>query len=73
MLAELEEVAVGKNEKILSAQEAAVELGVDPRTVARWCERGEFPGAYKSNPRLKNSPWKIPVKAIEDFLAERRQ
>jgi len=37
-------------------------------TVRDWCERGRFEGAYKLNGR----DWRIPVTALDAFLAEQR-
>src|SRR2546425_4544983 len=37
-------------------------------TVRDWCEHGRFEGAYKLNGR----DWRIPVTALDAFLAEQR-
>lgn len=37
-------------------------------TVREWCERGRFEGAYKLNGR----DWRIPVQALNKFLAGQR-
>lgn len=53
--------------KLLSAKEAAGLLGVSVATIGRLCVSGELPGAYKTG-HYKNSHWKIPQTAIEQFL-----
>ena len=58
----------------LSAQEAAERLGVSVRTIQNWIDAGvAFPNAYKLNPHLSNSPYRIPVTDIETLEAERQK
>lgn len=60
------------SEVFYTAAEAAERLGVSKVTVIRWIELGQFPGAHKSNPALKNSPWRIAAKTVADFETARR-
>jgi predicted site-specific integrase-resolvase len=53
--------------------EAAERLGVSTRTITRWVERGYFPGAFKVNPEADNSPYMIPLSAIEALERKRRE
>jgi len=58
---------------LYSVKEAAERLGVGTTTVNRWVKLGEFPNAYKLNPRAKNSPFRIPEEDIVAFEEERQQ
>lgn len=60
------------NNIYLTVQEAAERLQVSARTVQRWIRRGTFPHAEKLNPDLSNSPFRIPVQDIKDFLQRRK-
>jgi len=52
----------------LTASEAAVSLNRSAMTITRWCKAGIFDGAYQDGP-YSNSPWKIPVEAVEKLKA----
>lgn len=62
---------VNQMAEYISTSEAAERLRVSPRTIARWIRRGCFPGAIKVNPNFKNSPFIIPIPAIEEFEKKR--
>jgi len=59
----------------LSTGEAAKELGVSERTIQNWIRRadGPFPGAFKLNPSLPNSPYRIPRQNINALKAKRER
>lgn len=57
--------AAVEQESDLTAAQLAERLGRKPSTVRGWCERGDFPGAYKLNGR----DWRIPPAAAEAFRA----
>lgn len=48
--------------------ELAARFHRSPSTVRDWCEHGRFEGAYKLNGR----DWRIPLAALDAFLAEQR-
>ncbi len=48
--------------------ELAARFSRSTSTIRGWCERGRFEGAYKLNGR----DWRIPVTALDAFLAEQR-
>lgn len=56
----------------VTVSEAARRLKVSPRTIQRWIDAGFFPGAYKNNPMLPNSPYQIPETALQAFIAGRK-
>lgn len=58
-------------ENFLSTVEVARRLGCDARTVIRYIEDGYLPGSFKMNPKKKNSPYKVPEGAVEDYLRMR--
>ena len=51
------------------ATRVAAELGVSGRTVINFINRGHFPGAQKIDPSKRNSPYRIPIQAYENFKA----
>jgi excisionase family DNA binding protein len=55
----------------LSAREAAQRLGVTPRTIIKWINRGTFPNAYKLNPDGLRSAYRIPLTDIEALESRR--
>lgn len=57
--------------KYISSSEAAKRLSVTTRTITRWIDDGCFPGAFKLNPEIKNSPFVIPHNEFEKFAEER--
>jgi len=52
----------------LTVRELAEQLHRAPSTVRGWVEEGRLPGAYKLNGR----DWRVPVEAMETFLASQR-
>ena len=52
----------------LTVAELAARFPRSASTVRDWCEHGRFEGAYKLNGR----DWRIPVTALDLFLAEQR-
>lgn len=56
----------------LRVKEAAKMLGVAVRTVQLWVLAGYFPGAFKLNPMVKNSPLRIPRVDVEEFIKLQR-
>ena len=71
----------GEAPERLSVDEVAERMGVSRRTVARWCAKGQIPGAYKVGTHRRGI-WVIPSETLEDFVppsrrcpdsAERRQ
>lgn len=57
--------------ELLNSVEAGEILGVSKDTIVDWFNAGELPGAYKLNPRRKNSPLRVPRSAVEAKLRER--
>ena len=53
----------------LTVPEAADRLNVTDRTVLNWIERGYFPGTTRLSP---TGPYRIPIRAIEQFEKNRR-
>jgi excisionase family DNA binding protein len=50
---------------VLTVEEAARRLGVSEKTVRNMIDRGSLPGAYKLDPRVERSPYRIPLGAVE--------
>ena len=50
----------------LTVDEVAERVGVSRRTVARWCEQGRIPGAYKVGTH-RRGVWVIPAQSVEDL------
>lgn len=46
--------------KLLTTAEAAKELGFSPRTIARWCRKGDFGGYAHKVGRV----WRIEAKGV---------
>ena len=59
--------------EFLTATEVAQRLHVTSISVAKWIRLGHFPNAYKINPRLRKSAWRIPKADLDAFIAQRRQ
>ena len=59
-------------ERFLSAAQVAKRFNVTSRTVVRWIDEGLFPGAFKANPDVTNSPYLIPVLVVDKFAEERK-
>jgi excisionase family DNA binding protein len=55
---------------VLSVEQVAQILGVDPRTIRSYINRKRFPHAYRMDPQSNHSPYRIPKKDVEDFLAQ---
>ena len=66
-----EEVQMAQNGYLTTA-EAAERLQTSTRNVTRWIRRGSFPGAFKINPDVENSPFLIPETAVIAFEERRR-
>lgn len=60
---------VALTEKFLTVEQVAKRLRVSRSTITRWIGEGFFPGARQKNPRLKTSPFEIPLTAVEQFEA----
>ena len=56
---------------LLSVAEAAEMLNVSTGAIHKWIDQGHFPNAFKLNPRLKNSPYRIPKDDVENLQLER--
>ncbi len=54
----------------VNTREAARMLGVKPKTVTHWCEKGRFPGARKSGLN-GGGIWLIPASEVYACLPER--
>jgi hypothetical protein len=52
----------------LTVAELAARFHRAASTVRQWCERGRFEGAYKLNGR----DWRVPLVALDGFLAKQR-
>jgi len=52
----------------LTVAEVATRFHRAASTVREWCEHGRFEGAYKLNGR----DWRIPLAAVDAFLAKQR-
>lgn len=55
---------------LLTTSEVARMLDCTPATVASLVKRGLFPGASKLDPSLRNSPLRIPRKAVENYMKQ---
>lgn len=58
-------------DKTLTVTEAADRLQVTTRAVQKWIAAGSFPNAYKLNPDLSNSPYRIPESDVRALEAKR--
>jgi hypothetical protein len=54
-----------------TATEVAHLLGLSPRTIRLYCQRGYFPTAFRLNPHSPASPWAIPPTDVTAFLRQR--
>ena len=55
------------SEDYLSTKEVAEILNVTNMTISRFVRKGLLPGTIKIDPTSKNSPYRIPRKAVELF------
>jgi hypothetical protein len=55
------------SDQFISSAGAAKRLDVTTRTITRWVSEGYFPGAFKVNPEVENSPWMLPMSVFEPF------
>ena len=58
-------------EVILTTAEVSEILDVAQATISAWCMAGDFPNAYKLNPRTR-SEWRIPKSDVDAFIERRR-
>lgn len=65
------EEAVMSGDFVTVAQ-AAKRLDVTTRTIVRWIENGRFPGAFKIDPGIDNSPFLIPMDSFLAYESERK-
>lgn len=56
--------------RLVSTREAGQFLGLAPKTVARWCAAGRFPGAVKTNGR--RGDWRIPLAVVYQVAGRAR-
>jgi excisionase family DNA binding protein len=56
------EAAAGRD---LTTREAAAVMGLDSRTVERYCRAGRLPGAFKTSG--ETGDWRVPSTAIDAF------
>lgn len=49
----------------LTTREAAALLGLDSRTIERYCRAGRLPGAFKTSG--ETGDWRVPAAALEAF------
>lgn len=59
--------------EFINSSEAAKWLNVSTRTITNWVQKGYFQGAFKINPLARNSPYLIPMSAIEEFEKKRQE
>ena len=57
----------------LTVRQVADRLRVTPRAIQQWLNAGSFPNAYRLNPHLPHSPWRIPVADVDAIRAQRKQ
>ncbi len=62
-----------EEEEILTTIEVSKILGVTPSSVTDWLKAGDFPRAYKLNPKRLKSAWRIPRGDVTAFIELRRQ
>lgn len=53
----------------LTVDDLAQRFGKAPSTIRAWCERGDFPGAY----RRGGKEWRIPPAALESYQSVQRE
>ena len=61
-----------ERETYFSTAEVAQQLECHYRTVIRYIEDGSLPGAFKMNPKKRNSPYKIPKSSVDAFVVMRQ-
>jgi len=54
--------------KFITVAELAEAIGQTERAARRLLERGEIPGARRTTPGVKNSPWLIPAEAPAKYV-----
>lgn len=59
-------------EIILTTAEVARRLDVAANTIIEWIQAGDFPNAFKKNPRTR-SAWQIPKSDLDAFIEKRRK
>ncbi len=70
MLSQLEMVMETKPEEYLTTAQVAKILGVSIPSVNLWVKAGDFPNAFRINPRT-HSPWRIPRSDVDAFIERR--
>jgi hypothetical protein len=60
-------------EIILTVPKVASKLDADVNKVLAWIKAGSSPNAYKMNPHLKKSRWRIPKGGLGAFIEQRRK
>ena len=60
------------SEALLTTAEVSRILGVTQAAISEWCKAGDFPNAFRLNPRTR-SGWRIPRKDVDAFIEKRRQ
>jgi predicted DNA-binding transcriptional regulator AlpA len=61
-----------EEEEIMKTAEVSKRLGVTQAAISQWCQLGDFPHAYRVNPRTR-SAWRIPKRDVEAFIEKRRK
>ncbi len=59
------------SEHLLTVEEVAEFLRVTPRAIQRYCQEGQFPGAFKLT-EGQTSDWRIPQSGLDAYLKRQR-
>ena len=61
-----------EEDELMTTAQVAKYLGVTQASISKWCSAGDFPHAYRKNPRTR-SEFRIPKRDVEAFIERRRK
>jgi predicted site-specific integrase-resolvase len=72
-MAEITQLSLENAEIFLTVAEVARKLDIAENTLTTWLKAGDFPNAFRVNPRLKKGRWIIPKSDLDAFIEKRRK